>query len=253
MMSVSVNSPRVKVPVLSNTTVDNFPARSSDSVFRKRMPRCAPMPVPTITAVGVASPNAHGHAITNTATNRSIAGVKPSPTKSHHVRNVTKAIPMTTGTNTLATASAMRWMGALLCCVACTSWMRRARAVSEPTRVASIVSRPLWLIVAAVTAEPAVLSTGRLSPVKMLSSTALSPSRTTPSTGMLSPGRTRSLSPIVTCAIGRCCSSPFFKRHAVFGDSPSSFLRAALVCPFARASSSLPNLINVIITAAVSK
>ena len=121
MMSVSVNSPRVKVPVLSRTTVANFPARSSDSVFRKRMPRCAPMPVPTITAVGVASPNAHGHAMTSTATNRSIAGVNPSPTQSHHARNVTKAIPMTTGTNTLATASAMRWMGALLCCVACTS------------------------------------------------------------------------------------------------------------------------------------
>ena len=121
MMSVSVNSPCVKVPVLSRTTADNFPARSNDSVFLKRMPRCAPMPVPTITAVGVASPNAHGHAITSTATNRSIAGVNPSPTNTHHARNVAKAIPITTGTNTLATVSAVRWIGALLCCVACTS------------------------------------------------------------------------------------------------------------------------------------
>ena len=126
-ISVSVSFPSVKVPVLSRTIVVRSPARSSASPFRKRMPRCAPIPVPIITAVGVASPKAHGQAVTRIATKRSIAGVNPAPMRNHHTRNVTTAIPVTIGTNTFVTASAARWMGGLLCCVVWTNWTRRAR------------------------------------------------------------------------------------------------------------------------------
>jgi hypothetical protein len=41
-----------------------------------RMPFCAPTPVPTITAVGVARPKAHGHEITITEMEKVIANRK---------------------------------------------------------------------------------------------------------------------------------------------------------------------------------
>ena len=45
-------------------------ARSIASALRKSMPGSAPRPVPTMMAVGVARPRAHGQAITSTATRR---------------------------------------------------------------------------------------------------------------------------------------------------------------------------------------
>ena len=42
------------------------------------MPNCAPTPEPTITAVGVARPRAHGHAITSVAAPNMKAIVSPS-------------------------------------------------------------------------------------------------------------------------------------------------------------------------------
>ena len=50
---------------------------------------------------------------------------------------------------------------------------------------------PLPFSVPPVTRSPAVFSTGTGSPVSIDSSTALRPSTTVPSTGILSPGRTR--------------------------------------------------------------
>ena len=58
----------VIVPVLSSTTLVMLPAISSASPERMRIPDSAPLPVPTITAVGVASPIAQGQAMTRTAT-----------------------------------------------------------------------------------------------------------------------------------------------------------------------------------------
>ena len=49
-----------------------------------RIPFDAPTPVPTITAVGVASPKAHGHAVTRTETPNMIAKIIfVSPSGSH--------------------------------------------------------------------------------------------------------------------------------------------------------------------------
>src|SRR5512139_3630397 len=76
--SVTAGCPLVIVPVLSSTTTPTLPARSSASELRNRMPISAPLPVPTITAVGVASPIAHGQAITSTATIFIKARVKAS-------------------------------------------------------------------------------------------------------------------------------------------------------------------------------
>ena len=58
----------VTVPVLSSTTVSIRRVDSSTSGPRIRMPSWAPRPVPTRSAVGVASPSAQGQATIRTAT-----------------------------------------------------------------------------------------------------------------------------------------------------------------------------------------
>src|SRR3984893_2271727 len=66
--SVSVIRPVVAVPVLSRTTVSTLRVFSRASGPLIRMPSCAPRPVPTRIAVGVARPIAHGQAMISTAT-----------------------------------------------------------------------------------------------------------------------------------------------------------------------------------------
>jgi len=106
------NMPVVRVPVLSSTTAVVRYAASSASPLRKSTPRSAPRPVPTITAVGVARPMAHGQAITSTATALSRAAAR-LPVAIIQPANVRTAIPRTAGTNTAAIRSAKRWMGGL--------------------------------------------------------------------------------------------------------------------------------------------
>jgi len=65
-LSTTVAFPLVIVPVLSKTIVRILCAASSGSPPLIKMPFVAPTPVPTMTAVGVAKPNAHGHAIDST-------------------------------------------------------------------------------------------------------------------------------------------------------------------------------------------
>ena len=102
-------------------------------------------------------------------------------------------------------------------------------------------------------ASPTAFVTGMLSPVIMLSSTVEWPSTTTPSTGTFSPGRTITMSLLITSAIGMSRSWPLRTTRAVLACKPISFLIAALVCPLARTSKSLPRTISVMITADVSK
>ena len=101
--------------------------------------------------------------------------------------------------------------------------------------------------------SPAALSTGMLSPVSADSFTAPPPSITTPSTGMLSPGRTTNTSSFITCSMGTVVSAPSRTTTAVFGASFISPLSASVVRPLERASSSLPTVISVRIIAADSK
>ena len=64
---VTSGFPWVSVPVLSKMIAWILHAISSGSPHLTKRPYCAHFPVPTMIAVGVASPNAHGHAITITA------------------------------------------------------------------------------------------------------------------------------------------------------------------------------------------
>jgi hypothetical protein len=72
-----------------------------------RSPSCAPRPVPTMRAVGVAGPSAHGQATMSTATAAVNANVALSPVPSQNP-SVAAATPMTAGTNTPETRSARR-------------------------------------------------------------------------------------------------------------------------------------------------
>src|SRR5207253_2040980 len=121
---------------------------------------------------GVARPIAHGHAMTSTATALVSAyrtdGAGPS---SHQPTNVAAAIASTTGTKIAATRSARRWMGAREPWASSTRLTMRASVVSLPTRVARNTKLPVRFTVPPNTVAPAVLSTGRLSPVSIDSST----------------------------------------------------------------------------------
>ena len=80
--------------------------------MRKRIPTSAPLPVPTMIDVGVASPRAHGQAMIRTDTVLSRARLKAgSGPATSQTTNVRAASPITTGTNTPVTASARRWIG----------------------------------------------------------------------------------------------------------------------------------------------
>ncbi len=264
--SVSSGLPFVIVPVLSSSTARTAWMRSRLSPPLIRMPCSAPFPVPTMIAVGVASPNAHGQATTSTATAAMMAMIQgllapcmppdalaaPTLPTIVQVMKVRAAITSTTGTKMPAIVSARRWIGAFDPCACSIMRIIPASTVSAPTFVARICTSPRWLIVAPISSSSFDFSTGMLSPVIIDSSTDELPESTTPSTGTFSPGRTISSSPTRTCSIGISTSFPPRTTWAVRACKPINFLMASLVCPFARASRYLPRKISVTINAAVS-
>ncbi len=235
--SVTTGRPSVRVPVLSKTMVWILPMRSRLSPPLMRMPSSAPLPVPTMMAVGVARPRAQGQAMTSTATKLSRARLNTGSTPaSIQTTKVSRAMPMTVGTKTAATLSARRWMGALEPWASSTMRMIWARTVSRPTRSARKRKVPVPLMVAPTTSSPGFFSTGMGSPVSMDSSTALAPSVTTPSTGIFSPGRTTMMSRTMTSSMGMSLSSPSRTTRAVLACRPISRRMASEVLPLARAS-----------------
>ena len=246
-------SPDVTVPVLSSTTVSIRRVDSSTSGPRIRMPSCAPRPVPTSRAVGVASPSAQGHAMIRTATAAVNANVAPAPFASQNPSVIT-ASASTAGTNTAETRSASRCTGALPDCASVTSRPIRASAVSSPTRVARTTSRPPAFTEPPATASPGPTSTGTLSPVSRDASTAEAPSSTSPSVAIRSPGRTRIRSPTATCAAGTRRSAPSSSStDASFAPSSSSARSAAPARRLALASNQRPASRKVVTTVATSR
>ena len=109
--SASCIFPSVTVPVLSSTTVVIRRVCSRISGPLIRIPSCAPRPVPTISAVGVASPSAQGQAMISTAT-AAVNAAAESPVKASQPARVASESPITTGTKTAETRSTSRWIGA---------------------------------------------------------------------------------------------------------------------------------------------
>jgi hypothetical protein len=121
VISTTSGSPRVRVPVLSSTTVSSEADCSIAIAFLNRIPRRAPSPVPTMTAVGVASPSASGQVITTTViANRSASSTSRSTT-SHQTRKVPSPPISATSTSQKAARSASRCAGAFEFCASWTS------------------------------------------------------------------------------------------------------------------------------------
>ena len=133
----------VSVPVLSVIKAVTLRRLSKAVASLMRICFWAALPIPTMRAVGVASPIAQGQAMTNTATADIIAcGRQVFPPITHHDRNVTRAMQATTGTNINAALSTTRCTGAFDPCASCTIRMICARAVSSPTWRARIRNLP---------------------------------------------------------------------------------------------------------------
>ena len=150
---------------------------------------------------------------------------------------MSSAVPITTGTNTAETRSARRWIGACDACASRISRMTCASTLLAPTAVVSISNAPERLIVAPTTRSPASLSTASDSPVSIDSSTAPVPATMRPSTGIRSPGRTITSSPVRTSAMGTSTSVSPRRTRATAGCSRASCRSADIVCILARASS----------------
>lgn len=113
MMSVTSGVHSVMVPVLSKTMVSTLQRVSRGSPPLIKMPFSAPFPVPTIIAVGVASPKAQGQAITITAAKYNSEVSKFAHRAKYRIQKVITAIPITTGTKIPDILSANPWIGAL--------------------------------------------------------------------------------------------------------------------------------------------
>ena len=197
--SSSVIWPVVTVPVLSSTTVSTRRVDSSTSGPLIRMPSWAPRPVPTISAVGVARPSAHGQAMISTATAAVNAAAAPAPVPSQKPERGRPRARSRPARRRRRSGRPGAAPAALPFCASSTRRAIWASWVSAPTRVARTTSRPPALTVAPTTASPAPTSTGTDSPVSIEASTADAPSSTTPSVAIFSPGRTTNRSPTASC------------------------------------------------------
>ena len=121
--------------------------------------------------------------------------------------------------------------------------------------VCSVLMRrlPEPLTVAVYTVSPTFFITGTLSPVSMDSSTSEPPSMTVPSTGMLSPALTRTVSPTATSEAGILTSFPSRMTEASCGSLLRSSLTASLVLTLPMASRYFPMETKAMIMAAESK
>ena len=250
--SVRLSRPVVRVPVLSSTIVSTVRVDSSTCGPEITMPSWAPRPVPVRIAVGVARPIAQGHAMISTATAAVNAAAAGCPVASQ-VTRVTRAMPMTTGTNTDEIRSASRCTGGLPACAATTSRASCASWVSAPTRVARTTSRPFALTPPPVTASPSPTSTGTGSPVSSEVSTAERPERTIPSAAIFSPGRTTNSSPAASSVAGTRTSWPFRSTATSLAPRASRARSAAPDRRLARASRSRPSRISTGTAAATSR
>ena len=84
----------------------------------------------------------------------------------------------------------------------CTSLIIRRIELSSPTFTAFMSKAPNWFTIPLETSSPTVLSTERDSPVITAWFIEVLPDIITPSTGMLSPGRTLTVSPTLTSPAG---------------------------------------------------
>ena len=160
---------------------------------------------------------------------------------------------ITIGTKYFAILSANFWIGAFERLAVFTICMICESKVSEPTFSACMMNDFVPFMVPELTLSFTCLSTGMGSPVIIDSSILLSPSMMLPSTGIFSPGFTRSKWPCSILSIAIVFSTPSTTKVAVEGTNFNNSFMAPLVWLWALASKSCPNKTKVNITVVASK
>mmetsp|Transcript_18608 Transcript_18608/g.42683 ORF Transcript_18608/g.42683 Transcript_18608/m.42683 type:complete len:254 (-) Transcript_18608:62-823(-) len=174
---------------------------------------------------------AQGHAMTSMTSPFMDQALPASAPQTHGTVHMRRARMTTTGVYTLANSSTSCSVSLRFDWASSIRRMRRATAESFVVEVVLTTSSAAPLLtVPPDTAEPGPLETGRLSPVKLDSSTVDFPSRTTPSQGTLSPGRTLTVVPSATADAGTTTRSLVtgFTMLAVTGLSCTMALSASL-------------------------
>ena len=229
---------------MSNVILETDASRSKASPSRTRKLCLVAFPIAAMMAVGVAKTRAQGQKTTRMVTARMISPVR-SQVKAAALRAIT--------TIQVAHRSAMPTIFAFPASADCTRRIMRWMELSSPTLVAFISKEPNWLTVPLDTGSPGCLSTGRDSPVMTAWLIDVSPETIFPSTGMVSPGRTRSRSPTQTCSAGIISSWPPASLRAVWGVRWTSFSMPARAFATVRSSKRAPScMINAISPAAKS-
>ena len=200
--------PWVRVPVLSNRAPVTCARRSKASPSRTKKPCLVAFPIAAMTAVGVASTSAQGQNTTSTVTPRTISPV---------TAQAAAAVPSAARTIHTAQRSARRTIFALPASADRTRRIMRWMELSAPAREAVISKAPSRGVVPLYTSSPGPLSTGRDSPVMTDWSIEARPRTIAPSAGIVSPGRTTSVSPARTSSAGTVTSSPSRRTRAVRG------------------------------------
>ena len=153
--------PSVSVPVLSTTSVSTRSRRSSASAFLTSTPAVAPRPVPTMMAIGVARPSAHGHAMISTATALTSASARRGggPHSAPRRRRPASRRSTTAGTKYDARRDRPAAGSARGCAAPRRPSGRSAPAACRaPTRSARTSSVPVVLMVPPVTRAPGSFS-----------------------------------------------------------------------------------------------
>ena len=191
-----------------------------------------PLPMAAMMAVGVASTRAQGQNTTRMVTERMISPVNSQvSTAADRAMTTIQVAQRSARPTILAFPASADWTSRII------RWME----LSSPTLEASMSKEPNWLTVPLETGSPGPLSTGRDSPVITDWSMAVWPWRITPSTGMVSPGSTRSRSPTLTSSAGMIRSPPFSITRAVRGVRWTSFSIPARALATVRSSSRAPS------------
>ena len=184
---------------MSNVIFLTEARRSSASPSLTRKPCFVAFPIAAMIAVGVARTSAHGQKTTRIVTARMISP-EISQVRAAAVRAIT--------TIHVAQRSARPTILAFPASADCTRRIILWIELSSPTLDAFISKAPNWFTVPDETSSPTVLSTGSDSPVMTAWFTEVCPDVITPSTGTVSPGSTRKISPTFTCSAGMVFS-PF--------------------------------------------
>ncbi len=201
---------------------------------------------------GVASPRAHGQAITRTETKMVVAKERSAPLMYQALAKI-NAKTITVGTKTADTRSAILAIGAFSDWADSTIRTIVPRVDSPPIRETFMRSAVEPLSVPPISFSPSFFSTGMLSPVIIDSSMyAFAPSKV-PSAGRLSWAFTSSSSEGSISTISITCGSPSMMRVALSGRSFVSESSADPAFRLAPSSMSLPISTRVRIAAEASK